>query len=158
MRSGPLLVQDCGAGLRRVGGSTDYGGRVAGEVDVDEGREVRRSRTLKSRGQVAGRVDVFSVAAEGLGDAVVPGGQKLAAHETLVAVLSQLNLELSVPGRVVSDYGDEGDVVSDSGVVLHDVESHGAVAQDGDDPGIGPRQSGGQSEGDGGPNGARWDR
>ena len=86
-------MHHCRAGLRGIGSPADYGGRITGEVDVDEGREVRRSRTLKGRGQVAGRVDVFSVAAEGLGNAVVPRGQKLTTYKTLVAVLSQLNLE-----------------------------------------------------------------
>ena len=65
-------MQHCGAGLRRVGGPTDYGGRITGEGDVDEGRETGRSRPFKGGGQVAGRVDVFAMTAQRFNNTVVP--------------------------------------------------------------------------------------
>ena len=124
----------------------DYGGSVPCEIDVDEGRKIRRTRTLQGRGEVGCRFNMFAVPAQRLDDTVVPRGEKLATHETLVSILAKLNLIFGVPCGVVTEHSYKGYVVTHSSIVLHDVESGGAVAEDGYDPRVGARQPRGKGE------------
>ncbi len=65
-------------------------------------------------------------------DKIVTRGQQVAAVGALRAVLAQLDLVLGVPGGIVADDSDEGQVAAHGGVELGHVEAEGAVAHDGD--------------------------
>src|SRR5581483_8295438 len=109
------------------------------DLGVDERWPTRRQRSGECAVELARAGHAFAVRAEGRRDAVVAhaGDPERVERRPAQALL---DLHLGVPPAVVADHKQELDAVTDGGVELGDVVAAGAVALEGEDARVRPRE------------------
>ena len=123
-------------------GGFGSGANRALDGDVQQRRASGGECSIQCRREILGAFDKLAVTTQALHDLLVTSLQQVSGHRS--AVEAQLDLPVDTPGRIVTEYADDIELVAHRRVEFHRVKSERAVAGEHDHPSVRIGEFGGE--------------